>query len=169
MSEEAKADAKQEEPKKKGKLGLILIVLVTVIVAAGAGIGVAVMLGLGGEAKAEPAQQEAAAAAPSAEEIIISFDTFVVNLADQSGDRFMKVTMRLVITSSDLQSKIESDVLTRARMRDRILTVLSSRTYNDVSNPTGREILRHELVQELKDVLETQAIKEALFIEFVVQ
>ena len=55
------------------------------------------------------------------------------------------------------------------RIRDRVLTVLTSKTFGDMSNPLGKESLRHEIQTQLQPVIEQAQIQGVLFSEFVVQ
>jgi len=171
MADEEK-DAKQEQPKKKGK-GLLIIVMVVLVVAS-AGAGVAVSLLLGGGHKAEAAPTEGTEAAPAATqkpetEVILPFDTFVVNLADPGGDRFVKATIRAVVTDPACEEKYKSDPLLKARVRDRVLSVLSSKRFDDVSTSIGKEALRREIARELNQILPNSPVREILFVEFIVQ
>ncbi len=168
MADDKKKKDGEEEP-KKSKKKLFIIGGAALVLAAGAGVGVAVMMGGGGkEAQAsEVAKAEESVATES--ETLISLETFVANLADPKGDRFIKVTMRGVFSDEAQANRIISDDLVKSRVRDRFITVLSSKTFADVSSPIGKESLRRELVRELNKALGAEVTREILFIEFVVQ
>lgn len=185
MSEEAKPEAKEAAP-KKGKGKLLIIVGLVVVLAAGGGVAAKMLLGghketaaaageHGAPAAAEHGGGEAASSghgAPAVEhggEALISLDTFVVNLADARGDRFLKLSMRAVTGDSSLDKKLGESELLKSRVRDRVLSVLSAKTHEEISNPIGKEALRRELAQELNGVLGAGAVIEILFTDFIVQ
>jgi flagellar FliL protein len=167
MADETKDQEKQ--PKKKGKLMFIVIMGAVIVVALGAGIGAGMMLGGGGSVEAAQAAQGGAASEKPEAEYVLSFDTFIVNLADQDKDRFVKATLRAVVTDSETQGMLSGDPLLKARVRDRILSILSSRSFSEISSPLGKESLRREIVVELNHVLPQECVKEVLFAEFIVQ
>jgi len=51
-------------------------------------------------------------------------------------------------------------------IRDRIITVLSSKSMGDIGTPKGQENLKKELLRDLNEVCNNQ-IKEVLFKNFV--
>ena len=81
----------QAEPKKSKKL---LWILLAVVVAAGGGGGATVFFMMGGKSEAA----EAVEAAPAQPPGLVAMDTFLVNLSDPGGDRYMKLTLRLTIS-----------------------------------------------------------------------
>lgn len=167
MADEKKDKA--EGKKKSGKLMLFVIIGVVVVVAGGAGAGAMMFLGGGSDAQAATANGETAPPPPKVTESILSFDTFIVNLADQGKDRFMKATIRAVVTDPDLEGMVNADPLMKARIRDRIISILSSRAFSDVNSQMGKESLRREIAVELNQLFPEDPVKEILFAEFVVQ
>ncbi len=168
MADEKKDQATEEQPKKSRKMLFIIIAVVVVLLAAGGGVAAVFLLGGGKEAAA--AEADAGKEKQQQEKLIlVPLDTFIVNLADPKGDRFMKATIRLTTDDPELEQKIQSDPVLKARIRDRVLSILSSKTFQDVNNPVGKESLRRELQRELNQVLPEDSIKEVLFVEFIVQ
>lgn len=161
-------------------------------------IGLAVLL-LGGGAgaffltrgKAEPEKESASAdkhgkegksEKPGTPPALVDLETFLVNLADDGGDRYAKVSIKLAVHPAEVASVVKEDELARARLRDRILTVLAAKTYEELSTPLGKEGLRKELQVQLQPLLaavlegegkakdeEPVSIEELLFGDFVVQ
>ncbi|RMG47398.1 MAG: hypothetical protein D6718_03725 [Acidobacteria bacterium] len=171
MADEEK-ETKQEQPKKKSGKGLMIVVMVVLaVVSAGAGVGVSLLLGGGRQAQAAPSAEAASAPAepPPAQEVIIPFDTFVVNLADPGGNRFVKATIRAVVSDPTCEERYNQDPLLKARVRDRVLSVLSSKRFEDVSTSIGKEALRREIARELNQLLPNSPVREILFVEFIVQ
>ena len=102
-------------------------------------------------------------------ESLVSFDTFVVNLADPKGDRFLKATLRAVLSDPEVAAELQKDELTRTRVRDRIISVLTSKSFEEVASPGGKDSLRQQLLREINQSLPDDVVSEVLFVEFVVQ
>ena len=135
------------KPKKSGKM-LWLVIGAVVLAAAGGGY----FLGFKSDTpEGEGTQAETVEEEPAG---LVALDTFLVNLADPEGDRYMKLTLRLTISPVSGADKINADDLALARIRDRVLTVLTSKTFGDMSNPLGKESLRHEIQTQLQPVIE---------------
>ncbi len=196
MAEEAK---KEEAPKKGGKGGMLLTIIAAVVGIALGGGAVFLLGGGSkakaettesaekgkkgekgekkkGEKKAEHAEKKAEGghggeggeAGPPPTNVV-PFDPFLVNLADQGGQRYLKVTLRVVTTDPETGAEIKNDELTKARIRDRVISSLTSKMYQDISTPAGKEQLRQELVKEMNGVLPEDSVEEVLFVEFAVQ
>jgi flagellar FliL protein len=155
----------------KRRLGTLLLVAAGLAVLAGGGTAAVLMLGGGGR-KAGAADAGSGGGGRGADrtvESLVAFDTFVVNLADPGGDRFLKATLRAVLSDADLARELQRDELTRARVRDRIISVLSAKTFEEVTRPGGKDSLRQQLLREINQSLPDDAVSEVLFVEFVVQ
>ena len=169
MAEEKKttdADA-QAAPEKKSKKTLILVLGAVVLAAAA---GAAGFLLTGKDQPEAAADGEAAAAVESKPAAgLVPMDTFLVNLNDPSGDRFMKLTLRLTISPESVAGEVSDDPLMLARLRDRILTVLTTKTFMELVSPLGKENLRLEIQSQLGPLLASGEVQDVLFSEFVVQ
>ncbi len=155
----------EEAPKKKSKL--MLFIAIGVVLAGGG--GAAGFLMTKGD-KAEPTEETATTAVAEQRAGLVPLDTFLVNLNDPNGERYMKVTMRLTITPVSAADKIMDDDLQLARIRDRVLTVLMSKTFAELADPLGKESLRFEIQGQIDAILaEGAAVKDVFFSEFVVQ
>jgi flagellar FliL protein len=166
-AEDAKPAAEAAAPAKgKNKKKLLLIVLIAVVVL-GAGGGAALFL------MREPAAATAEAG-PAPEAVgesagLVPLDTFLVNLHDPGGERYMKLTLRLAITPETRVDGILGDELLLARIRDRVLTVLSAKSFSELNGPLGKEGLRHEIQLQLSALVDPARVQDVLFSEFVVQ
>lgn len=100
---------------------------------------------------------------------IVQLESFLTNINDPSGERYCKLTIKLAVTPSDVVGEIEDDVLLLARMRDQVLTVLSGKTFHELSDPKGKEIFREDVRTSLGALLKAGEIQQVLFSEFVVQ
>ncbi|MDK2792017.1 MAG: flagellar protein FliL [Deferribacteres bacterium] len=168
MAEE-KEVSEQEAPKKKSKFKLILIILIVLILVGG---GAAAYFLLFAKKTAETAEQNTAyttvkkQADVSSIGPLYSFESFIVNLADPGGTRYLKVTMQAELDSDKLVDEIEKR---KPQIRDIILTVLSSKTYAEVSTAQGKLALKQEIIRRINLTLTTGAVKSIYFTEFVSQ
>jgi flagellar protein FliL len=179
---EAQVEAAPEPAKtKKKKGGLLLVGLIAALSLGGGGVAVALLLkSRGGEHGAAKSAEEAAAAEAHGEgggehgeagsEVgVLSLEPFISNLADPEGDRYVKCTMRLVLDSRPAADKAKTDELSITRIRDRILTLLSSKTFADVATPEGKEALRAQIRDGVGQVLAVGKVSEVYYTEFIVQ
>jgi flagellar FliL protein len=143
-----------------------LLFLAGALLAVAAAGGTAALLLRGGAGGAEA--QAAAAGAPAAASLV-AFDAFVVNLADPGVERYLRASVRAVVSDPRLARELQRDELTRARVRDRILSVLSARSYEEMTRPGARDALRDELRREINRTLPDDGVAEVLFVEFVAQ
>lgn len=133
-----------------------------------------VLLGVGGTAAffvlgPKPAAVETAAVPELGPPGIISMETFLVNVPTSSGDGYVKVNMRLAVTPASITNSVEGDELLQAKMRDRVLTLLTSKSAEELISPLGKEGFRREIKTVLGPLLDGGEIQEVLFSEFVVQ
>lgn len=157
--------------KKKGKMKLILIPVVLIllggVVVGGAKMGFLPIPGLA--SKKGTSQKEKQAKAKESEPsvgVIYSMKPFIVNLADESGGRYLKVKFELELTSEDLVSEIEKRM---AQLTDSVIMLLSSRSYKDLASYEGKDRMRNEIMLRLNSFLTTGSIEKIYFTEFVMQ
>ncbi len=166
--EEKKATEAQEESPKKG-LPMKLIVIIVAVLLLGGGGGAAWKMGmldklLGKEKKeavAEKKKEEKPDIGP-----IYPMNIFIVNLMEPMGKRYLKVKVELELDSEKLIPEVEKRL---PQLRDAILTMLSSKTYEDISDLSGKYQLRAEIIAMLNRFLKTGKINNVYFTEFVVQ
>ena len=166
--------AEEEKVEKKKGMKLPLIIGAVVLAGVATFFGVKMMKGGEKEAQAAPAAHGKAAPAKgkgaeaAAEPVAIGLDPFIVNLADPAGNRFLKVSMRLVVNDKALEEEMKGELL-KARVRDRIISVLTSKLFQDISTGSGKDALRRELLKEVNSVFPNEAVEEVLFVDFAVQ
>jgi len=91
---------------------------------------------------------------------------FVVNLIDPYGKKYLKVRMDLEMDQEKLKQEVDKRM---PQFKDTILTLLSSKTFEDINSFEGKIQLRSEIMQMLNQFLRTGAITNIYFIEFIVQ
>lgn len=98
---------------------------------------------------------------------IYVLDPFLVNLADQGRKgRFLKTSIHLELDS--LNVTIELDAI-KPKIRDSLLTLLSSKTSGELVTLADKERLRNEIIHRVNAYITAGNVVEAYFIEFVVQ
>jgi flagellar FliL protein len=97
---------------------------------------------------------------------IYTLDTFIVNLADKGGKRYLRVTIDLELQNSEMQAEL---VKRLPQVRDSILMILPSKRFDDISSMDGKVALRDEILNTLNGFLTQGKITKIYFKEFVVQ
>ena len=97
---------------------------------------------------------------------IFPLQTFIVNLADAGGNRYLRVTMELELTRGTSAAEIKNRL---PQMRDNILMVLPSKRYEEIRTLEGKTSLRNEIIASLNGLFDQQSISNIYFTEFVVQ
>jgi flagellar protein FliL len=159
---------------KDGKSKLIIII-VAVVLLLGLGGGGAYFLGaLGGGGDAEAAKVATPEAQGShggqqqgqAGRSRVSLDTFVVNLADEGAQRYLKVTMMVEFFGNEPPPQFS---VRQPEVRDLLLTLLSSKYVADIRTIEGKQQLRDEVIARINRVLDDDVVKAIYFADFIVQ
>ncbi len=162
-----------EEVKKKGKGKLILIVLLIIILLA-AGGGAAYFFFFKKKKKppapsataTSPAAPVSTTGSPAAPQFFYKLDTFIVNLADEGGTRYLKVDMTLALSNKQVEKEIDKKLPV---IRDAIITVISNKYYQDIATPAGKLALKREIMARINMLLNTGKVTDIYFTDFVVQ
>lgn len=165
----AAAQKPQREKKSNKRLFLILgttmlLLLVGGVVAWKTSLATK-LVGRGREArpvtKAAPGQEKQGEIGQT-----FSLGTFIVNLNDPSGRRYLKVRAELELSQPEASKQVERML---PQLRDTMILALTSKTYEDISSTEGKVKLRHELLEQLNRDLGNGFLKTVYFTEFVVQ
>lgn len=97
---------------------------------------------------------------------IFSLDTFIVNLADKGGNRYLRVTMDLELGNPELEAEITKRL---PQVRDSILMILPTKRFEDISTVQGKTTLRDQIMETINGFLAQGKITNIFFKEFVVQ
>ena len=168
MSTEPQAAA-APAPAKKSRRGLMIILVVVLLLLAGGGGGAYWFL-FRGSAEAEAA--EGAEPAPEPEPPatgIVPLEPFVVNLADPSGTRFLRVTMSLVVADEAVAKEIEEEKVVHARLRSAILELLAQKQSTELITPEGKAELKKSIAESVAHAAHELKVADVLFSEFIVQ
>ena len=97
---------------------------------------------------------------------IFSLEPFIVNLADEGGKRFIRVTMDL-----ECQNDAITDEMTQRlpQIRDSILMILPTKSVVNLQSTEGKVTLRDEVLATINGLLKTGSVENIYFTEFVIQ
>ena len=133
------------------------------------GVVMIAALGLAGwfwhrSASAQPTE---AASSTGDVQTVLHLDSFVVNLSGASGNGYLRVGMDLGL-GIELKEG-ESRTAYVARVRDTILTVLGSRSVEDLLTPDGKTKLKSDLLSAIRERVPEIRCHDVYFTEFLVQ
>ena len=96
---------------------------------------------------------------------ILTLDTFIVNLIGQ-GRSYLKTRIELELDNENTIVEINRRL---PQLRDKILTTLSSKSFEDINTLEGKYQLRSELIASLNQYLTTGKVTNIYFTDFIVQ
>ena len=157
-------------PKAKSKLMIIIIAVVVLVVAGGGGAWF--MLKGSSEDHAAGAPKKAKAkAAKSAPPEYVPLASFTVNLQPEGeAGQYLQVEMTLQVAGAE---QVELFKVNMAKVRNRVLMLLSSKKASEISTVEGKQALAKEIVEVTKqpfvDKGDEQEVSEVLFTSFIIQ
>lgn len=183
------AEASAAPPKKGGKMKLIIIVVLALAIGVGGGIAAVKFMGGGSQPEASAENQAPAASGEAPEKPAaagehgggaedgleglepagpqnIEFKSFIVNLNDAGGKRFLKLVMSVDAETPELADEINKKM---PQFRDLILLLLSSLSYDDIATMDGKVRLRNQMLNRINTHLTSGKVRNIYFSEFVVQ
>lgn len=170
-----KADQKVEAPAGGGSKKLIIIILAVVLVLGAAGGGAAWFF-LHGKADAEehdeaPAKKKKSKK-PAGPPVYQVVEPFTVNLqpGESGADQYLQVAITLQMPDQEGSEEIKNNM---AKVRSRVLLLLSSKHAADINTPEGKIQLAKDIIATLKEPFEDrgspQEIEDVLFTSFIIQ
>lgn len=162
MAREEKEEQAVEQvpPKKTLPIKKIIIIGVAVLVVVTAGV-VGSIYYKKMFSKKESTEQQAVVGA------IWPMDPFIVNIQDQgTTDRYLKIIIELDISDKNCIPELNQ---LKPKLRDNVLDLLSSKSYKDIMDISGKQRLREELMLRMNSFLTGGKITKVYFTEFVVQ
>lgn len=95
---------------------------------------------------------------------VVPLETFIVNLAGSKGRKVAKVNMELELKGGAVAEEVEKR---KAQIRDYIIIILSSKTYEEISTKEGKNNLRTEIRDTINSYLTQGKITNVFFTEFI--
>jgi flagellar protein FliL len=104
------------------------------------------------------------------EEVVIGemfpLDPFVVNLADGSGKRYLRATVQLELAPEQVVETYDQRL---PQIRDVVLTILSTKGFEDIRTVDGKMSLRTEIITRLNELFNNESVVNIYFTDFVIQ
>lgn len=147
----------REEPKSK-KLLIVIPLLLVLLGGGGAGAYFKFVKAAPDEKTEEKKQTENA--------VYCEMDTFMVNLSDPGGKRFLKATIKLKVSSPHVADECK---LRSFEMRDLVLTLLTSKASDEVMTPEDKLALKKQIMEVMNRVLQKGKALDVYFTDFLVQ
>ncbi|KKO18284.1 MAG: hypothetical protein DCC43_00100 [Candidatus Brocadia sp.] len=101
------------------------------------------------------------------ESTMVPFEPVIVNLSGSGGRRYLKTVVNLEAKDGETKHKIEAKMV---QIKDRLISILSSKTLEDIEGLEGQESLRREIKDAADMVVKAEdGILQVYFSEFVIQ
>lgn len=100
---------------------------------------------------------------------IVSFEPFVVNLADPGAQHFLRISVRLIVANEEEAKKIEESQVQLMRLRSGIVDLLTSETSEHIVTQDGKNALKKVIAERAAKIVEPIEVADVLFSDFVVQ
>lgn len=179
--DEAQEEVETQEPKEKKKSkSLIIIIIIVLILVITIGVVVAFVF-MGGHSKSKASSHKYKRTKPLTSKnniesqnivslakvgILFPLNTFTVNLMSSGGQRYLKTQMSLELSNKDLAIELNAK---KAVIRDKIIGVLSSKTFQEISTTKGKNRLSQQIINVLNPMLSDGAIQNVFFTQFIIQ
>lgn len=97
---------------------------------------------------------------------LYALDTFIVNLSDRSGGRYLRTTIVLELTNEEAVPELKKRL---PQIRDVILTIIPAKRSTDIQAVAGKEALGDEIMSSLNYILKNGSVTDVFFTDFVMQ
>lgn len=158
----------KRETRSKGRAFLFFL-LGTVIALACAALGWWYFVKHQSTGLAQGSAREEELTPPAQEEGVLMLEPFLVNLADSYASRYLRLAVALRLRDKTMAEEVRKDHLVMARLRDGILTLLSTKSSRDLLTREGKGKLREEIKAKAETILPQGSVKEVLFTDMIMQ
>lgn len=158
-------------PVKGNKKTIIFAAVGLALIACAAGAGY--LLGKGSQPAAPAAQTQAAATTAAAGGTgapavgpMVNIDSFVINILEEKETRYLKAAVTLEMANALAVDEVK---LRMPQIRDAILLMVGNKTFSEVRDLQGKLQLRAEMLDKINSLLQSGAVQQIYFTDFVVQ
>ncbi len=161
-------DELQENGKKGGMLKWIIIAVVLIVLGVGGYFGYTMFFAAPAEdaATEEMAQGDEQAPLENLEGTLVPLPVFLVNLADPLGRRYLKLGLEVEVRDPEAQAALSKY---EAKIKDTLLLLLSSKTYDSLSTMQAKMELKQEVVDRLNQIIGNGSVLRVYITEMVIQ
>jgi flagellar FliL protein len=173
MKADPKAEAAVAAPGGKNKL-FMMIGAAVLVLGLGGGAGWYFMHGSGAEESAGPAKKEHGAGKKKKEKEAppeyLAIEPFTVNLQPENGDQYLQVAFTLQVDGVEQAETIKTNM---AKVRSRVLLLLSGKKASEINTVEGKQQLAGEILAVVKAPFaahgDEQEVSDVLFTSFIIQ
>ena len=97
---------------------------------------------------------------------IYSIKNIVINPAGTGGSRFLSASISFELESGEAQRQFEDR---EPIIRDALITILSSKTVAQLTDPKQKEITRYQIKKRVSQLMETEEVAGVYYTDFVLQ
>jgi len=97
---------------------------------------------------------------------LVSIPPFLVNLADPQGRRYLKLALDVEVRDKSAADELNKNM---PKIKDSLLLLLSSKTYEDLASIENKILLKKEIVERMTLVLGEQKVMRVYITEIVIQ
>ena len=159
-----KADPKAEAAAPQGSKKKLLIIIIVAVLAVAIGAGATWYFT---HDKPAGAAHKVVKAEPP---VYVPIEQFVVNLQPETGEQFLQIAFTLQVANQKDGEAIKGNM---AKVRSRVLLLLSGKKASEVSSVEGKRQLATEIAaainQPFVDKGEPQQVSDVLFTAFIIQ
>lgn len=159
-----KADPKADAPPANNKKKMMVIIIAGVLILALGGGGAWFLTRPAPDAKDKPKVE--ASGPPQ----YVPLDQFVVNLVPENGEQYLQIQFTLQVATPE---QLELFKTNSAKVRSRVLLLLSGKKASEIATVEGKAQLAKELITALNEPFVEKGtpndVKEVLFTQFIIQ
>ncbi len=160
--ENGNTEAQEEVSKKKKGKFLIVIIIALVVLLGGAAGAYFLLLNKPKEGQ----KGEASSKTHEVAGVNFSLEPFVVNLMDGAGTKYLKVSIQIELSEAKLLEKAKNRT---PQLRDAIITLLTSKTSDELITAEGKIIIKDEIKQRASQILGEGTVINVYLTDFVMQ
>jgi flagellar FliL protein len=170
-----KADPKADAAAPAGGKSKLIIIILAAVLVLGLGGGAAwyFLHGSGDAAAEEAPKKEKSSKKKKKEEHppeYLAVEPFTVNLQPENGDQYLQVAFTLQVDGPEQAEIIKTNM---AKVRSRVLLLLSGKKASEINTVEGKQQLAGEILAAVKEPFEEhgddQEVSDVLFTSFIIQ
>lgn len=116
--------------------------------------------------KKKPKKKSSHGSDSDAETTVYSIRDIVINPAGTGGTRFLSVSIGFELETADLARRFEAR---EPIVRDALITILSSKTVAQLTDPKQKEITRYQIKKRISKIMKTDELAGVYYTDFVLQ
>src|SRR6266436_2153305 len=97
---------------------------------------------------------------------LVPLAPFLVNLSGDQGQRYLRLVAQVEVRGDLAKDEFEKHL---PEVRDRLLFLLTSKTFADISSIQGKYDLQADITKNINEMLDGPFIRKTYFTEFIVQ